>query len=129
MTPSSIPLRDIARFSVDGRVWRSFGRFLAVRPGSLLAVPMVLATGDFRSAVDGCPVPWHEVFAAIDTPVGEHAALLQAEALARCNGLLAALFPPHGWRQDSVCLCAGGRPVARVASPDGVVFCWVRDRN
>lgn len=129
MTPASIPLKDIARFSVDGRVWRSFGRFLAVRNGALLAVPVLLAAGDFRSAVDGCPVPWHEVFSAVDTPLADGCRLLQAEALASVQPLLAALFPPHGWQQDAISLCAGGRTVLRVTSPAGVIFCWVPDET
>lgn len=129
MNPSSIPLRDIARFSADGRVWRSFGRFLAVRNGSLLAVPVLLACGNFRSAVDGCPVPWHEVFVAVDSPLAASAAVVFPDELAVRAPLVAALFPPHGWQQDAISLCAGGRPVSRLVSPSGVIFCWVPDEN
>lgn len=127
MTPATIPLSTIARFSHDGRVFRSFGHLLAVRNGSLLAVPFGLATGDFSAVVDGCPVPWTEVFAAIDTPLATHTArLLTPEQLASEAPLVAALFSPYGWSQDSISTGHGLGPVPRVSSPDGVIFCWVR---
>ncbi|HRH13212.1 MAG TPA: hypothetical protein PK225_02550 [Azonexus sp.] len=125
MTPASIPVQTIARFAHEGRVFRSFGRFLAARDGSLLAVPVGLATGDFSAVRDGSPVPWGEVLAAIDTPVSTLFEALQPEQLARLAPLLAALFPPYGWAHDHIAVSAGGRPVARVSSPDGVIFCWV----
>ena len=125
MTPASIPILTISRFAHEGRVFRSFGRFLAARNGSLLAVPLWLATGDFSAVRDGSPVPWGEVLAALETPVSALAEALPPERLAQRAPLLAALFPPYGWVQDHIAVSAGGRPVARVSSPDGVVFCWV----
>ncbi len=129
MKPSTIPLQSIARFSHNGRVFRSFGRLLAVRSGALLAVPAMLGAGDFSAVVDGCPVPWHEVFAAVDTPSAPDSRPLSADDLAAAQPLLAALFSPYGWTQDSIALGAGCRPVARVSSPDGVIFCWVPDQD
>lgn len=127
MTPASIPIQTIARFAHAVTVYRSFGHFLAVKNGSLLAVPVGLATGDFSGVIDGCPVPWSEVFAAIDTPRAEHTArVLMPEHLAEAAPLVAALFPPHGWVQDEVSVGPGGGTVPRVCSPDGVIFCWVR---
>lgn len=128
MSPASVPLAELARFSADGRVWRSFGRLLAAQPGRLLAVPDVLAAGDFRALHEGSPVPWEEVLAAVDSPLASSAKVLAAEELAAVSAHLAALFPPHGWAQDSVSFCKGGRRVPRVTSPDGVVFVWVRGR-
>lgn len=125
MKPASLPLDLIARFSHNGQVFRSFGRLLAARNGSLLAVPVSLATGDFSVVVDGCPVPWHEVFAAVDTPLKPDSELLQPHGLASAAPLVASLFPPYGWSQDYVAVSAGGRPVPRVTSPDGVIFCWI----
>ncbi|MDD2664414.1 MAG: hypothetical protein PHD19_11740 [Dechloromonas sp.] len=129
MKPASIPLKDIARFSADAQVWRSFGRFIAVQNGALLAVPDVLVSGDFTAARDGCPVSWHEVLTAVDTPISANSRGLSPEQLADSAPLVAALFPPWGWAQDAIALCAGGRAVARVISPDGVIFCWVPDQD
>jgi hypothetical protein len=126
MTPATIPISTIARFSHDGRVFRSFGHLLAARNGSLLAVPFGLATGDFSALVDGCPVPWTEVWAAIDTPRAAHSRALSPEQLASNAPLVAALFSPYGWLQDSISTGHGWGPVPRVSSPDGVIFCWVR---
>lgn len=127
MTPASIPIQTIAQFAHAGRVYRSFGHFLAAKTGALLAVPVGLATGDFSAVIDGCPVPWAEVFAVIDTPRAEHTArVLMPEHLAEEAPLVAALFPPHGWVQDAISAGPGWGPVPRVCSPDGVIFCWVR---
>ena len=122
--PASVPLAAISRFSACGVVFRSFGFLLAARPGSLLAVPAVLGAGDFSAVRDGCPVPWVEVFEVIEAPVSPSAALLSAERLFEVAPLVAALFPPYGWVQDSVSI-GGGGVVQRVSSPDGVAFCWV----
>lgn len=126
MTPASIPLQVIARFSHDGRVFRSFGHFIAAMNGSLLAVPIGLVTGDFSGVRDGCPVPWYEVFAVVDTPKSEFAPVLAPEVLLQESPLLASLFPPYGWVQDSISVSEGWGPVPRVISPDGVIFSWVR---
>lgn len=125
MKPASIPVQSIARFSLSGVVFRSFGFFLAARNGSLLAVPLGLVTGDFSAVRDGCPVPWHEVFVAVDSPKSPDSEVLSAERLAVAAPLVAALFPPYGWAQDAVTVSPGGRPVCRVFSPDGVIFCWI----
>jgi hypothetical protein len=129
MKPASIPISSLATLAHEGRVYRSFGRLLAVRSGALLAVPVALAAGDFSAVRDGCPVPWYEVLAAVDTPVSTFSAPLSGDELTMTQPALAALFSPHGWTQDFIVLCAGGRPVARVSSPDGVIFCWVPDQD
>ena len=125
MIPASIPMASIARFAHEGRVFRSFGRLLAAQNGSLLAVPVGLVAGDFSTVREGCPVSWHEVFVAVDSPVSAFFEVLQPGQLAVAAPLLAALFPPYGWVQDHVAVSAGGRPVPRVTSPDGVIFCWI----
>lgn len=127
MPAASIPLSSVAHFAHGGRVFRSFGYLIAARTGALLAVPFGLATGDFSAVVDGCPVPWTEVWAAIDTPRDAQAArVLPPERLALEAPLVAALFSPYGWAQDSISCGPGWGPVPRVISPEGVIFCWVR---
>lgn len=126
MKPSSIPLASIAAFAHEGRVYRSFGRLLAARNGSLLLVPLGLVAGDFSGVRDGCPVPWTEVLAAFKTPLAASAVLLNPEQLVVAAPKVAALFPPYGWSQDSFSPGPGWGLVNRVTSPDGLVFCWVR---
>lgn len=126
MKPASIPLQSIANFAQGGLVCRSFRRLLAARSGSLLMVPVGLVAGDFSGVRDGCPVPWTEVLAAIETPLAASAVLLTPAQLAIAAAEVAALFPPYGWQQDSFSTGPGWGPVNRVTSPDGLVFCWVR---
>lgn len=125
MTPASLPISTIARFAKDGQVYRSFGFFLAAGGGSILAVPVGLATGDFTGVIDRSPVPYYEVLAAIEPPVQGDLLPISPEDLARDLPLVAALFSPYGWGQDSISLNAGQDPLPRVVSPDGVIFCWV----
>lgn len=125
MTPYSIPLPDIARFSFDGQVWRSFGRLIAVRPGALLLVPVALGSGSLEAVRDGSPVRWQEVWAVIDTPRPEEPEQLSPGDLLQCAPLVAALFPPYGWVQDRVSCWPFERSVYRVTSPDGVMFSWI----
>lgn len=129
MKPASIPIASLANLAHAGLVFRSFGRLLAVRSGQLLAVPVALGAGDFSAVRDGCPVPWYEVFAAVDLPTQVISQTLDAADFVKAHPALAALFSPHGWVQDWISLSAGGRPVARVSSPDGVIFCWVPDQD
>lgn len=129
MKPASIPISSLATLAHEGRVYRAFGRLLAVRNGQLLAVPVALGSGDFSAVRDGCPVPWYEVLSAIDTPISPIPVPLSADEMTMRLPAVAALFSPHGWVQDFIVLCAGGRPVARVFSPDGVIFCWVPDQD
>lgn len=126
MKPASIPLNSLARLAFEGRVFRSFGRFLAVQNGSLLAVPLGLVTGDFSAVRDSSPVPWTELLAAIETAVDPAARVISPEAMVKDFPLISSLFTPYGWVQDSISVSEGSAPVSRLNSPDGVVFCWVR---
>lgn len=63
-----LPLETLASFSQDGRVFRSFDHLILAKHGALLLVPVWAATGDLRRVVDGCPVPWEEVFDVLDAP-------------------------------------------------------------
>lgn len=63
-----LPLETLAGFSQDGRVFRSFDHLILPKNGELLLVPVWAATGDFRRVIDGCPVPWEEVFDVLDAP-------------------------------------------------------------
>lgn len=60
---------DLLRaFSADEQVYRAFGYLVASRMGTLLLVPFHLVTGRCDDVVDGCPVPWEEVFSVLEYP-------------------------------------------------------------
>jgi len=60
---------DLLRtFSADGNIYRAFGHLVASRMGTLLLVPFHLVIGRCDDVVDGCPVPWEEVFAVLEYP-------------------------------------------------------------
>jgi hypothetical protein len=63
-----LPLGTLAGWSHDGRVFRSFDHLILPKPGALLLVPVWVASGDLRRVIDGCPVPWEEVFDVLDAP-------------------------------------------------------------
>ena len=109
----------ISRFAGDGWVWRSFDHLLAAGPGRLLLVPVGLADGDMTGVVDGCPVPWPEVWALLDAPPAEPAPVTE-RALARLWPDLALQLTPFGWERDVVPAGATVPTMTRLVGPDGV---------
>lgn len=119
-----LPVSAIAAFSANGRVHRAFNHLIAAAPGTLLCVPLVLAAGDLRGVVDGCPVPWEEVWAVLDQPPAGPIAVTQ-DLIAHSWPPLAAVLPP-GWELDFVPLGRAPRPVcSRLTHPCGVRFAQV----
>lgn len=114
-----VPVSSVARFAVDGRVWRAFDHLLATGPGRLALFPVGLVDGDLTRVVDGCPVPWAEVWAVIDAPEAPAGRVLTPEALARLAPLAAAHLPPHGWWMDVVPSRATVPTVTRLTAPCG----------
>lgn len=94
------PLSVIAAFSLDGRVFRAFDHLIAAGVGELLFVPVHLAEGDLRGVVDGCPVPWGEVWAVLDTPLSKGASL-DGEAL-EWNWPRLYQICNRGWQIDQI---------------------------
>jgi hypothetical protein len=122
---TEVSLSVIAAFSSSGVVFRAFGHLLAAADGTLLAVPVVASAGDLRRVVDGCPVPWEEVWAVVDAPLEADASLLAPDQLVRRFPGLAALAR-SGWVVDRVPAFAAGRRVAtRVSHPCGIRFAKV----
>lgn len=115
-----IDVKVVSRFATDRRVWRSFDHLLAAGPGTLLCVPVGLADGDLTSVVDGCPVPWPEVWAVLDAPTQRSTAVLGEEELYRCAPLAAVSFAPFGWVRDVVPAQATVPTITRLTAPDGV---------
>ncbi|WP_024303354.1 hypothetical protein [Pseudogulbenkiania sp. MAI-1] len=64
----ALQLLSLLPFSSDRRVYRSFGHAIVAEPGLVAVAPLSALDGSLRGMVDGCPVPWHEAWAVIDTP-------------------------------------------------------------
>lgn len=119
-----IRIETVARFAVDGRVWRAFDHLLVAWPGGLLLVPVGLADGDLTRVIDGCPVPWGEVWAVVDAPLAA-AAQLSPETLARLAPVAAAHLAPYGWVRDVVPAREKVPTLTRLTAPDGVRLAWL----
>lgn len=114
-----IRVETVARFAGDGRVWRAFDHLLAAGPGRLLLVPVGLADGDLTGVIDGCPVPWGEVWAVVDVPLAAPQPLSPAR-LAALAPQAATWLPPHGWVRDVVPARERVPTLTRLTAPDGV---------
>jgi hypothetical protein len=64
----AFPIERVRLFATDGMIFRAFGHLLAARMGTLLLIPFNLVVGRCYAVVDGCPVPWEEVFAVLEYP-------------------------------------------------------------
>ncbi len=116
-----INVSTVARFASNHKVWRAFDHLLAAGAGSLLLVPVGLAEGDLTTVVDGCPVPWPEVWAVLDAPAVRSEPLCE-QALYRCAPLAAVSFAPFGWVRDVVPARATVPTITRLTAPDGVLL-------
>jgi hypothetical protein len=68
MSDPFFPIERVRLFATDGAVFRAFDHLIAARMGTLLLVPMHLVTGRCDAVVDGCPVPWEEVYSILEYP-------------------------------------------------------------
>lgn len=100
MNLPQIPIPTIATFSRVNLVFRAFDHLIAPGIGEVLFVPVSLAEGDLCSVRDGCPMPWEEAWASLDTPV-DAALPVHSETLQADWPKLAALFS-FGWKIDSI---------------------------
>lgn len=111
-----IPLVSLLPFSHDGCAYRAFDHLILARPGALLLVPVWLATGNLKSVVDGCPVPWAEVFDVLDAPaesVSMGAVWLPPEVWA---------VLPENWQEQQFRLTLRAEPLRRFVHLSGVRF-------
>jgi hypothetical protein len=117
---TEVSISSIAAFSADGHVYRAFGNLLAVKGGELLLVPMGRTTGDLRQVTDGCPVPWSEAWAALDS-LPQDAIPITPEAM--CDSFAAlALITPYGWLSDEIPLGAGAPDALRLIHVSGIRY-------
>lgn len=112
-----IPLETLSAFSHDGRVFRSFDHLILARPGALLLAPVWVAVGDLRRVIDGCPVPWVEVFDVLDAPaawvaVGEPG--MVPAPLRRLSG--------DEWQVQGFRLALRGKTTRRFVHSSGIRF-------
>ena len=120
--PPEFSISAIAAFSSSGYVHRAFGHLVAARHGSLLVVPLPLVTGDLRQVVDGCPVPWNEVWMLIDLPPRKPESLAASQMASAWPDL--ARVVADDWAIDL--LPMGGRsPAYRLFHPSGIRFAKV----
>lgn len=64
--PYLVDFDALQRFSGDGKLYRAYDHLIAATHGMLLMAPLIVVQGRFTNVVDGCPVPWEEVFAVIE---------------------------------------------------------------
>lgn len=69
MTAPFFPVDRLRLFATDGQLYRAFDNLIAARMGTLLLVPFHLVIGRCDEVLDGCPVPWEDVFAVLEYPV------------------------------------------------------------
>jgi hypothetical protein len=63
-----VHVEDIRKFSDTGFLYRSFDHLIAAKHGEILLVPIANVYGQLSNLVDGCPVPWEEVTAVLESP-------------------------------------------------------------
>lgn len=63
---STVPIATLQTLSGQ-QVCRAFGHALSAAPGWLVAAPLHSLEGSLTNLVDGCPVPWAEACAVLDT--------------------------------------------------------------
>ncbi|MDD3675816.1 hypothetical protein [Thauera propionica] len=115
-----VPVAVVAGFAADGRVWRAFDHLVTTGPGTLALFPVGLVDGDLTRVTDGCPVPWQEVWAVLDTPCTPWDVALAPEVLARLAPKAAAHLSPYGWTRDVVPAQAAVPSMTRLVAPCGV---------
>lgn len=112
-----IPLETLSNFSQDGRVFRSFDHLIFARAGALLLVPVWAAVGDLRRVVDGCPVPWEEVFDVLDAPAAG-VSVGDPEIVPAPLRALAG----DGWQLQLFCLARREKKTRRFVHSSGIRF-------
>ncbi|MBW7903816.1 MAG: hypothetical protein H3C26_20295 [Rhodocyclaceae bacterium] len=122
MTPPllRLPLETLLGFSHDGRAFRSFDHLIFAGAGSLLLAPAWSVSGDLRQVVDGCPVPWEEVFDVLDAP--PHGVEVLAQEVPAALRALAA----DGWQAQVFRMSRRQRSTRRFVHQSGIRYADLR---
>jgi hypothetical protein len=123
MRTLSIHIDHLRQFSADGQVYRAFHSLIVARMGALLLVPMHLVTGRIDTVVDGCPVPWEEVYAVLEYPVRPQMGEVRGELFKRLQMLAQVGIDPADCDMDHISPMVMGREsVLRLVHSSGVRF-------
>jgi len=121
-----IHIDRIRLFSGNGEVYRAFHHLVAARVGTLLMVPLHLVVGRCDGVVDGCPVPWEEVYAVMEYPAVHP--LSNPSRWVGGNDHIQQLgylgLNPEDCQLDHISPMANGNPdkVLRLTHPSGVRY-------
>jgi hypothetical protein len=66
--PYLVNFDALMQYSSDHKIYRAYDHLIAATHGSLVMAPLIVMQGRFHDVVDGCPVPWEEVYALIESP-------------------------------------------------------------
>lgn len=89
----AILMNSLLPFSANRRVYRAFGHAIAAESGLVMLAPLVCVEGALTGMVDGCPVPWDEVWQTLEAGPAKPVKL---QAFSRQAGRLAQLAH-EGW--------------------------------
>jgi hypothetical protein len=64
--PYLVDFETLRRFAVGGVLYRAYDHLIAASVGRVLTVPLIVVQGRFMDVIDGCPVPWEEVYSIIE---------------------------------------------------------------
>ncbi|WP_152966472.1 hypothetical protein [Gulbenkiania mobilis] len=59
-------MNSLLPFSANRRVYRAFGHAIAADSGLVMLAPLASVDGPLIGMVDGCPVPWDEVWQTLE---------------------------------------------------------------
>jgi hypothetical protein len=126
MTNKSIHIYHLRQFSADGQVYRAFHSLIVARMGALLLVPLHLVSGRCDQVIDGCPVPWEEVYAVLEYPVRPKQGEVRGELFKRVQMLSLVGLDPTECDMDHIAPMVNGREsVLRLVHSSGVRFAVV----
>lgn len=105
----AIVMNTLLPFSASCRVYRAFGHAIAAESGLVMLAPLAAVDGPLHGLVDGCPVPWDEVWETLEAEPA-NPVLLDSPDFAAPVGRLAQLAT-NGWQ------------LATLPALHSVVFC------
>jgi len=115
-------------FATDGQLYRAFDYLIAARMGTLLLVPFHLVVGRCDEVLDGCPVPWEDVFAVLEYPQqNKYTALIQDDLIEQLEHLC---IDVTACERDTIApMINGPEKVLRLVHPCGVRYAVVMNNN
>lgn len=126
MTAPFFSVERLKLFATDGQLYRAFDHLIAARMGTLLLVPFHLVVGRCDEVLDGCPVPWEDVFAVLEYPRRHvYTALIQDDLVEQLEHL--GIDVAACERDTITPMVNGPEKVLRLVHPCGVRYAVVMD--